>query len=222
MNLLQIIRGRAIWLFDIRDLNPRGKAIDEDLVEWIKDSYSFGQSPKPEDKPQNPSGLAFSNGHFQVREEIFVEVAVTIYADGVVAETRSSTRDSEKFLEDLLTTATKEFGLAYAPGMIRSKKYLSELIVRPAGSLEKIGERLNGFAARVSDTADYPGVARAAFKLAGLSFWSDPGQGTPASIFSFERQVGKPFSEGRYYSQAPLHSDDHLSLLEEFERLLGD
>ena len=42
---------RSIWLFDVRDLNPKGKDVLGDLVGWIKDAYAFAVAPDP-DNPQ--------------------------------------------------------------------------------------------------------------------------------------------------------------------------
>ena len=95
---------RSIWLFDVRDLNPKGKDVLGDLVGWIKDAYAFAVAPDPDNPQPNtaapsapglqtpptvqtPGGLLFQRGRFQAREETFVEIAsLTIYNDGIVVE----------------------------------------------------------------------------------------------------------------------------------------
>lgn len=51
---------------------------------------------------------------------------------------------------------------------------------------------------------------------------ADPSKLPPLNTFEFtiERRAGRPFSENRYFSVAPLPTTSHLSLLEAFERRL--
>src|ERR1700730_13485589 len=103
MKLIQTKLARSIWLFDIRDLNPKGKDLIGDLVGWIKDRFNFAVAPDPDNPvpnqvptttptnqqsstpPQAPGGLIFQRGSFETAENTFVEiVALTIYDDGIV------------------------------------------------------------------------------------------------------------------------------------------
>src|SRR5437588_11746610 len=99
MKLIHVQKARSIWLFDWRDLNPRGKDITEELIDWIKDSYQFATAPDaqsahlavpptgPVSSTQAPEGLVFQRGHFQVREELFIEISsLSIFADGIVID----------------------------------------------------------------------------------------------------------------------------------------
>lgn len=217
MELLNIITARSVWLFDIRELNPRGKTIMPDLLEWLKDNYSFEKAPASvTDLEKNTQALAFERGQYQVKEEIFVDVGLKIYNDGLVAETQSSTHDSEAFLEDALESATKEFNLAYKSQMIRTKLYFSELYVQSVKNLVGINPRLSEFAAKITHLVpSKPGIP---FEFAGFAFW--PTQALPHTLlgaFRFERKLGTLPKENKYYSTAPLHTDDHLTMLNEFE-----
>src|SRR5271165_1124353 len=108
MNLIYTKLARSIWLFDIRDLNPKGKDILGGLVAWIKDAYSFAVAPDPANPIPNPTpvlapapqtapqqasgGLVFQRGRFQAQQEISVAIgSLTIYTDGIVIDTTSST-----------------------------------------------------------------------------------------------------------------------------------
>ncbi|HYL36805.1 MAG TPA: hypothetical protein VEV17_12900 [Bryobacteraceae bacterium] len=220
MKLLSIITARSLWFFDVQDLNPRGKDLTEDLIDWIKEGYNFTGAPDASTVATELSagkGLAFTGGSFQAREEFFVPVNFTMFSDGFLGETKSSTHDSDAFLEDLLTSASKEFGLSYEPSMILRKNYVSEMIVRPDRTLAGLNPKLKEFSNRLKSlTPNAPD-----FEVAGLSLWtSPPVAGSRPFIFSFERQANKPFQERRYYSQAPVQTEDHIKLLEEFEQIL--
>src|ERR1700721_985266 len=130
MKLISVTGARSIWLFDINDLNPRGKDVNSELLEFLKEAYFFDKVPKsPNDIDPEKKSLKFERGRFQIKEEIYIQVNLEIYNDGFVADTRSSTRDTDKFIEDVLSLASKEFSLAYDPGMVRTKMHVSELTV---------------------------------------------------------------------------------------------
>jgi len=231
MKIKNVKLARSIWLFDLQDLNPSGKDIAEDLFEWIKDSYNFSVAPdlqtlvaaartNPAVAGNQPlsTGAVFERGHFQAREEVFIEISkLTLYSDGIVIDTPSSTKDGDQFARDLLQSAAGEFSLAYDEETVRKRIYLSELVVRSEISLDRINPRLAAFAKRISEA--FPDDTKPQFQLAGLQYWSEPNDVGTHKIFTLERQAGKTFVERRYYSQAPLPTNDHFRLLEELERI---
>lgn len=231
MKIIQVRLARAIWLFDLQDLNPGGKAIFGDLIEWIKDSYSFKIAPNsnvigagvaatpaiPGNQP--PVGIEFQQGHFQAREEIFVEIGkLTLYNDGIVVDSSSSTTNSDLFAQDLIQSAVREFALTFDKDTVRKRLYVSELIVRSDLSLEVINPRLTAFSRRIKEAI--PEESKPQFQIGGISFWSEPNDAGQHRMFTLERQLGKASGEHRYFSRAPLTTDEHLGLLEELEQIL--
>jgi hypothetical protein len=236
MKLIHTRLARSIWLFDIQDLNPRGKDLLGDLVSWIKDKYSFVVAPDP-DNPvptqpappapvspqaapaQAPGGLLFQRGNFQTQEDLFVAINnLTIYDDGIVVDTTSSTNDGDLFAEDLIISAAKEFKLAYDAEIVRRKLYLSELIVRSEMKLESLNPALSAFAEKLPAT--FAGGRPLPFGVASIAFWSEPNDAGQHRLIRIERQIGKAFSENRFFSDAPLQTPVHFKVLQEFERLV--
>src|SRR5437763_748404 len=41
MQLLNVIKARSVWLFEIAEPNPRGKDRHPDLFEWLKEPFDF-------------------------------------------------------------------------------------------------------------------------------------------------------------------------------------
>src|SRR5438874_7481889 len=74
MQLLNVITARSVWLFDIAELNPRGKALFPDLFEWLKEAYDFQKVPSSLTDVDDTKAFVFSNGQYQAKEEIFVHV----------------------------------------------------------------------------------------------------------------------------------------------------
>ncbi len=228
MKIIHVRLARSIWLFDLRDLNPRGKDVLEELIAWIKERFDFKIAPDPtavvagikaSPAGQSPSGIVFQKGRFQGREGLFVEISnLTLYNDGIVIDTPSSTLDGDQFAQDLLQSAAQEFALTYDNDSIRKRLYVSELIVRSDLSLDVINPRLAAFAARIGEAL--PEGSKPQFQIAGVSFWSEPSDAGVHRMFTVEHQSGVPLSEGRYYSQAPLPTHEHFRLLEELEQVM--
>src|SRR5258708_153955 len=188
MELLNIQTARAVWLFDIAELNPRGKSIFPEMLEWLKDEYHFDKAPKSVEELDDSKALAFSRGTFQAAEELFVDVELKIFNDGFVATTKSSTKDTEIFLASVLESANAEFTLAYRPEIIRRKLYVSELFVRSSRDLIGINPNLSQVAEKISELL--PKSARFSYEYSGLMFSQIQGE-SPTSLapFRLERKL---------------------------------
>jgi len=218
MELLSVIRARAIWLVYIRELNPRGKNININLIDWLRNKYGFLKYPLSIYDRTQSGALIFSDGTFQGRDGSYISVELNIYNDGFIVDTRSSTKDSDLFIKDVIDSLVKDFGLIYKPEMLRKRLYVSELDLRSERSLNNINPRVQAFIHKIRSMMDTD--ERGILELASLGFMWDSALPNGQSHFQFERTAETPFSEGRYYSRAPLHTEDHLSLLNEFEDLL--
>lgn len=220
MELLNIVRARSIWLFDLRDINPRGKYLELALISWLKDYYTFTKYPSSltDIDQTRGSGLVFSGGSFYLREDLPLNVDLSIYNDGLVGDTRSSTSDTDAFVANVISSAVEKFDLVFHQEMIRRKLYVSELHVRSNRPLSRINPRLETFTSRLASLMGTQKDAR--LEPSSIGFW--PAEPAPegALRFIFERQLNTSASEQRYYSSAPLQTDDHLQLLNEFEDLL--
>jgi hypothetical protein len=218
MELLSVIRARAIWLIYIRELNPRGKNINVNLVEWLKNKYFFLKYPSSVYERSETGSLIFTDGTFRSHDGSYISVDLNVYNDGFVVDTRSSTRDSDLFIEDAIYSLVNDFGLVYKPEMVRKRLYVSELHVRSERSLNSINPRMQAFIHKIQSMMDTQ--ESGVLELATLGFLWDFALPNGQSNFQFERVVDIPFSERRYFSRAPLHTEDHLSLLNDFEDLL--
>src|SRR5262245_52187553 len=119
MQLLSVFNARAVWILPLADLNPRGRAIGFDIIEWLKRTFDFKKYPSSVlDLDQNKA-FVFSGGTFRFVDEggndNRVAVELSIYNDGIVASTRSSTKDADRFIEQGLNAAASMFDLVYTP-----------------------------------------------------------------------------------------------------------
>jgi hypothetical protein len=222
MHVLKVITARSVWLFPTVYMNPQGKAIEMDLIQWLKRTYQFQKYPSSAfDLDSATKSLSFSGGKFKCGydengKERYLAVGVSVYTDGLVVNTESSTTDGDKFLDETINSIIKEFGLI-APEQIR-KAYYNEMDVRLNEPISLLNPKLEQLASRMSELRQGPPVA---FKFSGVTFLPEPSAQATISGLSIERKVNTAWEENIYYTRAPLQTDAHLRILEEFEALLA-
>jgi hypothetical protein len=221
MKLLSVKQARSIWLVNIGDLNPRGLSLFG-LITPIVNKYKFKIYPTKPDEliGKNVTEIKFNGGSFQKNNKHIISVNLTIFNDGLVVDTRSSTTDSDAFLSDFLNYISKEFGLTPYREVLRSKIYVSEVWVQTDKLLNTLNPKLDIFAKRITSLIAGDSRVPIAYETSGIIFWTDPVVTNPPTPFRFERVVDRPFAENRYYSAAPLQTEVHLEILDELERIL--
>lgn len=217
MELLSIIRARAIWLFPLIDSNPRGQYMMP-AVPALKERYSFASAPGDiVGAAKRGDGLVLDEGVF-THNGRDLAVSMTIYQDGVVADTRSSTDDSESFLQDVLKFMHDTYNTVPADRLTINKAYASEVYVRCEKSLNFINPFFNIACAELSKAAQTP--MPATFEVFGFSIGPDPVSPFKPAHFKLERAGGVPFTQNRYYSFSPTSTAAHLELLDRIERAM--
>ena len=118
----------------------------------------------------------------------------------------------------MYTKFSELFKMPPRESIIRRRAYLSQLFVSTDKSLEMINSKLKLISEYLSNTVEQ---GENVFQLGGISFWPDQINKVSPAPFTFERTVGVPFSENRYYSAAPLPTDKHLELLDKLESIFS-
>jgi hypothetical protein len=213
MNLLAVGLARSIWLFQIAEWNPHGRAMHPVFFSLIE-QYKFLKVPKLNEIDWQ-KGVKFEDGTFKTEAGEELTVTLTAYPDGVIADTRSSTQDSDEFLNQALSLISANFNYPDYQTVLRKKLYSSELYIRMQQTLSDVHPDMMQFMNRLSSSVKNDSQI---FRM-GISFSSDPAIGGTTLAFRLEPAAGFPFSEDRYYSIAPLQTDAHLRLLEEFEAI---
>jgi hypothetical protein len=201
-----------MWFMDVNDLNPGGKDIFAHLIPALTDVYNFKTSPQPTDDFKE--GMKFTNGEFVKDDGTVLALNITVFTDGIFADTFSSSDDSERVLEEALS-GLPAFGFSYDPSMIRKKAYDSQLHVYCSRRLSTLNPKLAELAAKLSTEG------QSTFDFSAIEFWPDQTLVFKPPRFSFQKKIGDAFAENRYWSQAPLPTDKHLQVLNELEELLS-
>jgi hypothetical protein len=218
MELASIILARAMAWVEPTDLNPRGAVFYPDLTKALVARYNFQKFPQKLEDFDESKGVAFGFGRLG---DTVIEQLV-IYTYGIVLDTRISTQESRRLLEEAFEWGRKELGFVYRPDMVKRWQYASNVTFRSTVQMTGASSAVEKLAASVGKgVADTMGE-NLKYDLSILSIDYDQlTRKHPLGRFSIQRRDNTPFSENKYFSDAPLPTDVHLRLLEQFERDLS-
>ena len=214
MKLAAIIQARTLAFIELYDLDPRGKAFFPDSITRIAERYGFLQVPKPSEADEQ-KGVELKTGKHGDKVIDVLKIFETL----LVVETHSNTSDSQAILEDMLNWGKKDLGLTFEPSMIRNWAYVSILTfysnVNLVAHANSPAMRL---AAKVTESVSKIWNEKISYDPRNLVISHDPmtRKNTVAS-FSILPRSESPYSENKFYSEAPLPTDMHIKFLEEFE-----
>jgi hypothetical protein len=214
---MSILLARAIAFIEVQELNPKGSAYFPDIAAALVRRFNFQIYPtKPEDFNEE-KGIKFADGKFSDG----TLDSLQIFPHGILLDTRVSTDVSAALLATTLRWASSELGLHYEEGMVKRKAFSSQVTFESDMELVKLNPVLakigNAVSSNVSGTAGQPIV----YEPTGIFLNLDQSlyKVTPGH-FSIERREAVPFTDKKYFSSAPLPTQDHLSILQDFENSL--
>lgn len=223
--MLSIEMARVGAIVRIDEVFPLAGVYPPTFTKAVADRYSFVYPPDwsvPISEMQ-AKGMEFRVGKFRAadgKEQVIQNL--NIIALGVVASAYS-TDIAEEFLRDLFSWADKEYQCRFLSSELRFF-FLSQLIVefdKPLNSLvrsfELLSAAIGGAIESTYGTGYRVEVSSIGFDYDRTSAVEDMKQLSP---FVVERQVGKQFSSNSFFCQAPLGTQDHVSLLEQLESQL--
>jgi hypothetical protein len=197
------------------DLSPRGQVFYPALVEGLIQRYGFMGYPQKLEDFDETKGVKFTGG----RDGKTVIEQVVIYNHGILLDTRESTEVSQRILEGAFEWATKEFGVAYGPKTIRLWSYYNQLAFTSTVPLSFMHPALHRLCERISNAVQEISGETLKYEPINLQINHDLLQRShPYGYFSIQRRASIPLSENQYFSDAPLPTDTHIAMLEQFEQ----
>jgi hypothetical protein len=217
MEITAVMLARIVAFVEVQELNPKGKAYYPDIVAALVKRFNFQVYPtKPEDFDES-KGIQFADGKFSDGTLDRLQV----FTHGLIVDTRVSTDVSAALLRDTLLWAKSELGLHYEERMIKRTGFGSQLTFESEmkmGRLNpvigRIGETISS---KLSATMGQPIVYEPTGVLLNLD--QSLSKLTPG-VFSIERRAEVPFTQNKYFSNAPLSTQDHIDILKDFENAL--
>ena len=220
MRIINVDTARVIQLFSKDEINPKNGAYRPDVINAIAERYRFVQTPPVIiAQAPNSTNTKFSEGQFIEKKKKINIANLTIYVDGIAVET-TDTDSADIVMDDFIAWAKKEFGINEPTTKI-ARSYISGIVVDFDASIDSVFSIISEMGKIVSDQykKTYGESVNLGLSRIGLGSDEQPPPGMLNSDFLIERRIGNKFSINRYFAGAPLPTDVHINLLEQFERL---
>jgi hypothetical protein len=225
MEVQEVLLARAIRLVKVSAV----VGYWPDLLKDLGTRFSFAHLPSAEDviASQNKGtakGAEFQVGRLRRKDGSTIVIEkFTVFNDGLVADTRTSTDDCDIFLDSIEEWASSN--LSGFKNVGRSL-YLDQLEVKfNLLQSHEYAKVFNTIGEQVSSLLTEYGMPRITpYRFGSITMSMEP-ERQPAlqpGVFQIERRQNIPFDENVYWAQAPLRTGDHTKLLEALEQLLAN
>jgi len=222
MREVNVLRAASFRTFGPRLFDP---LMISGLIDDLKARYNFKQAPTADEAAQKPA--SFESGEFKLGSStVPIEQLLISYigmaTTSIAASTRTSTDDADLFLDDLVIWVGKKYRLDAKERFPRAYNSALEFVFEGPPldtrfrSLAAIGKVVTHYV-RNYDLRGCPTYEPEGFSL---HFEVKP-ELIPSPVpFSLQRRLGYPYAENRFFSNAPLKTNDHQAVLEMLEKNL--
>jgi hypothetical protein len=218
MEFSAVLLARAMVWIEPADLNPQAAVFYPDIIKALVARYKFRKVPEKSEDFDVTKGITFAGGQFEGRA---IDQLV-LYTYGIVLDTRISTAESQRILTEVLQWASQELGLVFNLSMARRWLYASQVTFYSSILPQKYPQPLRELSEKIS--REVSKIAQEDLKYEPTSILIDYDQlirKHPLGAFSIQRRDNTPYSENKFFSAAPLPTDIHKRLLEEYEASLS-
>ena len=215
MKVSAVLLARALVFVETVDLDPKGHVFYPDFVRELVARYQFQKFPTKIEELDETKGVEFIGG----KDGNIVIQKMVIYNTGILVDTRENTTASLSIINSALEWGKSKFGLAYTPEVIRRIAYVSDLTFFSDVPINALNPALVKLSDKVSSavTEAHQGT-KFEFQATSLMVSHDPlKRKYPVASFTIQPRAEAPFSEHKYFSEAPLTTDLHIKFLEEYE-----
>lgn len=214
MELASVLLARALAWVEPVDLNQGGHLFYPDLVKALVERYSFQKVPQKLEDFDESKGITFAAGKWG---DTVIDQLV-LYTYGIMIDTRASTKVSQLILEEALEWGAKHLGLAYRPAMIKRWQYASQVTFITKVPLLSAHRAFEDLAHSMTEIIQGGLGEHLEYDVTALVIDYDQlKRKHPLGRFSIQRRENTPFSENKFFSDAPLPTELHIRLLEKFE-----
>ncbi len=189
-----------------------------EAMRLLSDRYGFSQTPNIED--MRTTGGIFKDGRLVSGAKKINIGEIGIFNDSIYAIAQD-TATADFIVDDLIAWSEQAVGLRPQITKI-PRKYDNAVVVEFEADIEKRFDIFNELIRSYSDMLANLYNEAASVSICRIDFGFDPLE-VKLSLntrFTIERRVGSPFSSNRYFCVAPLKTEMHVALLEQFEQAL--
>ncbi len=215
MKISSIVLSRVLAFVDTIDLSPVGGVDARGFVRETAEQFHFQKYPQTLDEFDTQKGMEFVSGRLGKKTiSKFV-----IWNNILVVESRFTTTETQEMLQEMLLWGTEKFKLTYSPEMIQHYAYVSDLSFYSDAPLLSLDPLLRRIAERIGSSLTKIWQEPILYEPFDLKIGHDPlARKWGIAPFQITRRAEHRFSENKYFSEAPLPTDEHIALLEEYEK----
>jgi hypothetical protein len=223
VRLIAVETGRATWLFPLEEIAPLEPLDRGQLTAALVERYGFKVFPASNATAEeiNKNGAKFQNGFFSFNGKRANVAELAVFNDGIVVNS-NSTESASAFIEDLINFVRSNFRFRDFTSRV-SRILVSQVVVEFDTRLAALVPLFEKIVALINKETDQLYETPASMDFGRIDFLFDKEKANvdhAAPRFLIERRAGVPFSQERYYCSASMHSDSHLRILKEIEKLL--
>jgi hypothetical protein len=168
-------------------------------------------------EPESPA--VFRHGKTNIGDRLLLIDELQVYANGTVVSTQGPTTDSDIITEQLVIWASERYNLQFES--IKPFGHVSNIEVRFTNPLPDLFSPLRELGSAINASLGPFWEDMPPYEMTAIYFGMDPTRAPKnnAGIFRIERRAEMPFEQGLYFSEAAISTDNHLKILEKFERI---
>lgn len=215
MELSAILMARVSAFLEVETLDPQGRVSPLEAFRSLIDRYSFAKTSQKLEEFDLQKGLEFSFGKLG---NVNID-RLTIFNNGIVIDTRSSTEDSEAVLRDFLEAIRNNFG---ATTKVFRHMFLSQLSFRSNMRLVALHPALQEISDLLASSVSQDLMQSLSFEPVAFILNTDLSQvKVEPGSFTIERRGGVPFTDSAYFSSAPIRTAKHIEVIQQLEIALA-
>lgn len=215
MKISAILLSRVLAFIDTAELRPTGGLHAPEFVEEVAKQFQFQKFPQTLEEFNVQKGMEFLTGRVGKR----AIGKLVIWPNVLVIEGRSNTTECKEMLNEILHWAVMKFDLNFSSEMITRYAFVSDLSFTSEASLLTFDPLLAKIADRVSASLSELWHEPLHYELFDFKIGHDPlSRKWGVAPFQIARLAEHKFTENKYFSEAPLPTDLHIELLEQYEK----
>lgn len=213
-----ILLARTLAYIDVRALIAGTHVSFPDLTRSFGETFGFQKSPQTLEEFDLKKGVTFLNGKIGRRP-----IQKFVIWEGLLAvESNTSTMESTELLNEILNWAVLEFKINFEPDWITHFAYVSDVTFYSDAPLLKFSRAMTDLTSRVTAALSDTWKESLNCEVLGFKIGHDSTiRQFNIAGFTIERRANIKFSENQYFSEAPLPTDLHLELLQNFEKAVS-
>jgi hypothetical protein len=222
MKVIGIEYGRVSLLVDLVDLGTRTGVYLPEATSFVQNRYAFVHVPSVPQASQNQQIYRFEQGRIMKGQKQYSISSFEIHPHGLVVQ-GTDTDAAEHFLEDFFRFGAEHLAMKN-PERAPAKVFLSAIVIEFGADTNKLLTKWRELSKLLSTQIEKQYNVKEPVQISRLAMQPDP-QNIPPRLsvllneFIIERRIYEPYNHQRYFSAAPLRTDDHIALLQKFEEI---